>query len=155
MVDVRPANPDSAADVEHAAATVVEQHGDTIDVIAPTTTSWFGRNPRLDIRAAVPQRSRVDVDVKSADVELAGELGDVSVASASGDVAVEEADELRVRTASGDVSCRSIRGNASVSTASGDSRIETIDGSGELSTASGDINVVRIAGDGARSFGLR
>jgi DUF4097 and DUF4098 domain-containing protein YvlB len=147
LVDVRPANPDSAADVEHAAATVVEQHGDTIEVIAPTAKSWFGRNPRLDIRAAVPQRSRVDVDVKSADVELAGELGDVSIVSASGDIAVEQANELRVRTASGDVACRSVSGNASVSTASGDSRIEAIDASGELSTASGDVNVGRIAGD--------
>ena len=79
VVDVRPANPDSAADVEHAAATYVEQRGDTIEVIAPTSKGWFGRNPRLDIRAVVPPRSRVDVDVKSADVQLAGELGRVSV----------------------------------------------------------------------------
>ena len=122
VVDVRPANPDSAADVEHAAATTVEQRGDTIEVIAPTSKGWFGRNPRLDIRAVVPPHSRVDVDVKSADVQLAGDLGRVSVASASGDVAIEHADELQVRTASGDVSCRSVGGNASVSTASGDAR---------------------------------
>ena len=91
-------------------------------MIAPTSKGWFGRNPRLDIRAVVPPHSRVDVDVKSADVQLAGDLGRVSVASASGDVAIEHADELQVRTASGDVSCRSVGGNASVSTASGDAQ---------------------------------
>ena len=146
-IDVRPANADSTADVEHAAATVVEQRGDTIEVIAPTAKGWFGRNPRLDIRATVPRGSRVDVDVKSADVELAGELGQVAVSSASGDVAVEHTDELRVRTASGDVSSRAITGNASVNTASGDVRLDAIGGSAELSTASGDVNVNHVVGD--------
>ena len=147
VIDVRPANPDSAADVEHAAATAIEQHGDTIEVIAPTSKGWFGRNPRLDVRCVVPAHSGFDVEVKSADVQLAGDLGRVSISSASGDVAIEHADELQVRTASGDVSCRSVGGNAAVSTASGDAHIGTVDGSGELSTASGDVNVSRIAGD--------
>jgi hypothetical protein len=87
-VDVRPGNPDSSADVEHAAATSVEQHGDTIEVIAPTSKGWFGKNPRLDVRVVVPPSSAVDVEVKSADVQLAGRLDRVEVGSASGDVAV-------------------------------------------------------------------
>ena len=98
LVDVQPANPDSSADVEHAAATTVEQRGETIEVIAPTSKGWFGRNPRLEVRLVVPAHSRVDADVKSADVQLAGELGEVFVATASGDVAVEHAAELQVRT---------------------------------------------------------
>jgi hypothetical protein len=147
VVDVRPGNPGNATDVEHAAATVVEQRGDTIEVIAPTAKGWFGRNPRLDIRAVVPPHSRVDVDEKSADVQLSGKLGRVSVSSASGDVAVEHADELQVRTASGDVSCQSVDGDASITTASGDVRLETIAGSVELSTASGDVDVAHIVGD--------
>lgn len=160
VVDVRPGNPDSAADVELAVATSVEQHGDTIEVIAPTSKGWFGRNPRLDVRCVVPAQSRVDIDVKSADVQLTGELGRAAVSSASGDVAIEHAGELQVRTASGDVSCRSVGGNASVSTASGDAHLGTIAGSAELSTASGDVDVTQIAGDArARSasgdIGLR
>jgi DUF4097 and DUF4098 domain-containing protein YvlB len=146
-VDVRPANPDSAADVEHAAATVVEQHGDAIEVIAPTSKGWFGRNPRLDIRAVIPSASDVDADVKSADVHLTGRLGRVAVASASGDITIDESGELQVRTASGDVSCRAVDDEASVNTASGDVRLEVVGGSAELSTASGDINVSRVGGD--------
>jgi DUF4097 and DUF4098 domain-containing protein YvlB len=146
-VDVRPANPDSSADVEHAAATTVEQHGDTIEVIAPTSKGWFGRNPRLDVRVVVPPASAVEADVKSADVQLAGRLGRVAVNSASGDVAAEHAEELRVRSASGDVTGRAVGGDASVNTASGDLRLESIDGSAELATASGDIDVGRVAGD--------
>jgi DUF4097 and DUF4098 domain-containing protein YvlB len=146
-VDVRPANPDSTADVEHAAATVVEQRGDTIEVIAPAAKGWFGRNPRLDVRALVPARSRLDVDVKSADVQLAGQLGLVAVTTASGDVAIEHAAELQVRTASGDVACRSVDGSASVNTASGDVRVDVVSGSAELATASGDVAVSHVLGD--------
>jgi DUF4097 and DUF4098 domain-containing protein YvlB len=144
-VDVRPGNPDSSADVEHATATTVEQHGDAIEVIAPSSKGWFGRNPRLDVRVVLPPTSSVDADVKSADVQLVGRLERVEVASASGDVAVEHADELQVRSASGDVTGRSIGGNTSVTTASGDVRLESVDGSAELSTASGDIDVNRVA----------
>ena len=146
-VDVRPANPENATDVEHAAATSVEQRGGTIEVIAPTAKGWFGRGPRLDVRVVVPPQSRVDADVKSADVQLAGPLGEVSVSTASGDVAIEHASALRVRTASGDVWSRSVDGNASVSTASGDARLDTVAGSAELSTASGDISMIHITGD--------
>jgi Putative adhesin len=146
-VDVRPGNPDSASDVEHAAATTVEQHGDAIEVIAPTSKGWFGRNPRLDIRVIVPPGSAVDADVKSADVQLSGRLGHVEVNSASGDVALEHADELHVRTASGDVAGRSVGANASVNTASGDLRLESIDGSVELASASGDVEVGHVVGD--------
>ena len=127
MVDVRPANPDSTADVEHAAATTVEQRGDTIEVIAPTSKGWFGRSPRLDIRAVVPAHSRVDADVKSADVQLAGELGRVAVSTASGDVSIEHAAELQVTHAPvAIVSCRSVAGDATVTTASGDARLDAV-----------------------------
>jgi DUF4097 and DUF4098 domain-containing protein YvlB len=146
-VDVLPANPDSSADIEHAAATLVEQRGDTIEVIAPAAKGWFGRNPRLDIRAVVPPHSRVDADVKSADIELRGQLGRVVVSSASGDVAIEHAAELSARTASGDLACRSVDGDATVTTASGDARLDAIAGSAELSTASGDVAVDRIDGN--------
>jgi DUF4097 and DUF4098 domain-containing protein YvlB len=148
-VDVRPGNPDSSADVEHAAATSVEQHGDKIEVIAPTSKGWFGRNPKLDVRVVVPPTSAVEADVKSADVQLAGRLGRSSVNTASGDVAVEHAEELHVRTASGDVSGRKVAGDTEVTTASGDVRIESVDGAAELSSASGDIEVNQV-GDEAR-----
>ena len=116
-------------------------------MIAPAAKGWFGRNPRLDVRALVPARSRVDVDVKSADVQLAGQLGLVAVSTASGDVAIEHAAELQVRTASGDVACRSVDGSASVNTASGDVRVDVVSGSAELATASGDVSVSHVLGD--------
>jgi DUF4097 and DUF4098 domain-containing protein YvlB len=146
-VDVRPANPDSTTDVEHAAATLVEQRGDTIEVIAPSTKGWFGRSPRLDIRAAVPSHSRVDADVKSADVELLGQFGRVSITTASGDMSVGHAAELSARTASGDLACRSVGGDATVTTASGDARLDAVAGSAQVSTASGDVAVGRVDGD--------
>jgi hypothetical protein len=146
-VDVRPGNPDSAADAEHAAATVVEQRGDTIIVHAPPARGWFGKNPKLDVQAVIPAGSRVDIDVKSADVELAGQLGRAAVTTASGDIVAEAAAELTARTASGDVSCRQVGGAASATTASGDIRLDTVAGPAELATASGDIDVTAVEDD--------
>src|SRR5262245_56847475 len=146
-VEVRPANPDSTTDVDHAAATMVEQRGDTIEVIAPPAKGWFGRSPRLDIRAVVPAHSRVDADVKSADVELLGNFGRVAVSTASGDVSIGHVAELSARTASGDLACRSVGGDANVTTASGDARLDDVAGSAQLSSASGDVAIGRVQGD--------
>jgi DUF4097 and DUF4098 domain-containing protein YvlB len=146
-VEVRAANPDSTSDVEHAAATRVEQRGETIEVIAPATKGWFGRNPRLDVRAVVPPLSRVDADVKSADVELRGDFGRVAISTASGDVSIGQVAELSARTASGDLTCRSVGGDAEITTASGDARLEAVVGSAQLSTASGDVAIGRVEGD--------
>jgi DUF4097 and DUF4098 domain-containing protein YvlB len=146
-VDVRPNNPASSADAEHAAATVVEQRGDTIVVSAPPTKGWFGKNPKLDVEAVLPAGSRVDIDVKSADVELVGRHGRTAVTTASGDIVAEYAEELNARTASGDVSCRQVGGAAVATTASGDIRLGSVGGSAEVATASGDIDVPAAEGD--------
>ena len=72
--------------------------------------------------------------------------GECRVSAASGDVAVEHAEELHVRSASGDVTGRTVAGDASGhAPRPGDVRLESVDGSAELSTASGDIDVNQVA----------
>jgi hypothetical protein len=146
-VDVRPGNPSSSADVEHAAATVVEQRGDQIVVIAPDSGGWFARTPKLDIQVFVPRGSMATIDAKSASLELTGDLGGTVVTSASGDVRAAHVVELSARTASGDVWCHRVDGNAKVTTASGDIWIEAIGGRAELGSASGDVTASRVGGD--------
>ena len=146
-VDVAPADPSSPADVEHAAATTVEQRGGAIMVIAPDTRRWFGHPPKLEVRVAVPVDSDVNAFVESADMRLRGRLGRVEVTSASGDLRFEHASTLTVSTASGDVSGDSVTGDSKVKTASGDVRVAEVAGSSDVTTASGDIQLGRIAGD--------
>ena len=140
-VEISPANPSSAADVEHAAATTVEQRGNEIVIIAPDTKRWFGRTPKLDVKVAAPTDSGLTAFVESADVRLRGHLGSVDVNSASGNVRVEHAASLTVSTASGDVWGDAVGGDGRVKTASGDVRLTDVTGTGDVTTASGDIQI--------------
>jgi hypothetical protein len=146
-VEVSPANPSSSADVDHAAATTVEQRGGEIVIIAPDTKRWFGRTPKLDVKVAAPTDSGLTAFVESADVRLRGRLGGVDVNSASGDVRLEHAASLTVSSASGDVWGDSVGGDGRVKTASGDVRLTEVVGTGEVTTASGDIQIQRVNGD--------
>lgn len=146
-IEVRPENPSSSADVEHAAATVVEQRGDEIVVIAPKSHGLFGRTPKLDIQIAAPRGTAASVNAQSASIEVTGELGRTAVNSASGDLRAANVAELSARMASGCVSCGRVDGDAEVTTASGDIRVETIGGRAVLATASGDVIVARVGSD--------
>ena len=146
-IDVAPGDPSNAADVEHAAATVVEQRGNVIVVVAPGTKRWFGRNPKLDVRIAAPSHSDLTVDVESADVGMSGSLGATEINSASGDVRFEAVSSLTVKSASGDVVGERVDADGSAKSASGDIRLGELGGGGDLTTASGDINVAAIGGD--------
>ncbi len=164
VVEVRPGRPGNSSDIEHAAATVVEQHGHEIVVIAPDVKRFFGRPPSLDVSVAVPSGSAVAVHVAAADVTLSGSFGDVDITSASGDVSIERATSASVSVASGDVSCETVDtdltakaasgdirfgdvgARATVTTASGDISGRDVGGNAELRTASGDVSINRVGG---------
>lgn len=146
-VDVFPGDPSRPGDVELAATTVVEQRGGVIVVFAPNSRSWLGRTPQLRVGVRVPPGTSIDVEVRSADVTLSGELGEVTASAASGRVAVERCSAVAVRTASGEIYCGRIDEDASLSTASGNLGVGVVGGSAELATASGDIAAARVAGD--------
>ena len=146
-VDIAPANPSNNADVEHAAATTVEQRGDEIVVSAPDTKRWFGRTPKLDVKIAMPVDSSATVFVESSDIRLKGRLGETDVNSASGDVHFEHVDALTASTASGDVRGDAVAGDAKIKSASADVRVDRIGGSADVITASGDLLLPDIGGD--------
>jgi hypothetical protein len=145
-VEVRPSNPSSSADVETAQHTVVE-HRDGVVVIEAPDERGFGRKGSIDVRVDLPEGSAVRGSVASADFGADGRLGAVEVNSASGDVRIDQAGDLTIQTASGDVFCRQSDGDAKVQTASGDLRIATVAGRAQVSTASGDASVDEVGGD--------
>lgn len=140
VVEVRPGRPGNNSDAEHAAATIVEQHGNEIVVSAPDVKRFFGRSPSLDIAVALPTGSAVDIHVAAADVKLSGRYGSVDVTSASGDVSIDRAADTMVSVASGDVTCEAADGNLTVKSASGDVRFGDVAARAIISTASGDIS---------------
>lgn len=147
VVEVRPGRPGNSSDVEHAAATLVEQHGDEIVVSAPDVKRFFGRSPSLDITVALPTSSAVNVHVAAADVTLSGRYGGADVTSASGDVSIDRAADASISVASGDVTCEAADVNLTVKSASGDVRFGDVGARAIVTTASGDISGHDIGGD--------
>jgi hypothetical protein len=99
------------------------------------------RNPEFAVRITTPAGAAARVAVASADVDLRGRLGSVELTGASADLAVEEATDLELRTASGDVRVGTVRGEAFVKSASADVRIGRVEGKVRLRGASGDATV--------------
>lgn len=94
----------------------------------------------VDVFVVAPRQSSFDVNTRSGDCEFRGETGDVDVSSASGDVVVDDADSIKVRSASGDVSVGCARTSVSASTASGDVVIGECEGKTKIESASGDVH---------------
>ena len=144
-VEVRPSNPSSDADVEHAANTIVEQRGGEIAVIAPDVRR-FGRTPSIEISVALPHGSDVTAVAASADVRVRGDVGRADLTTASGNVSIEHAAEALVSVASGEVACERVDGRLAVRSASGNVRFTTA-GTAEITTASGDASGRAVHGD--------
>ena len=131
-------------------------------ITVPERRLW--ENPEFSVRITTPPGADARIAVASADVDLRGRFGDVTVTGASGDLAVEEASEVELRSASGDVRVGTVHGAAYVRSASADVRIGRVGGalrvrggSGNvtvehaadavISTASGDVTVVSATGE--------
>ena len=125
----------------------------------------FGwRDPDLRIDVTVPSGTNVSCETGSADLEVVGRAGslsfrsgsggcrfddvdgDVKVKTASGDVSGTSAGRrLTLQTASGDASVRMVGGDLVGKSASGDLRFASVDGDIQATTVSGDVGIGRIA----------
>jgi DUF4097 and DUF4098 domain-containing protein YvlB len=109
----------------------------------------FG-NSGLRVQARVPHGAGVKVKTASADTELAGSFAGLDVNSASGDVQMrgEVAEDVRIKTVSGDVELERVAGDLSVQCVSGDIRARSVAGSVDTKSVSGDIRIESLtAGD--------
>jgi hypothetical protein len=99
----------------------------------------FGRSVTVAVR--VPYDSDLVVKTASADIEASGRYGRASCDSASGDITVDDAVEVKVRSASGDLSVGDVRGEIRAQSTSGDLVVGRIAGDSSVSTTSGDVRV--------------
>jgi hypothetical protein len=112
-------------------------------ITVPDRRLW--ENPEFGVRITTPPGADARIAVASADVDLRGRFADVTVTGASGDLAVEEASEVELRSASGDVRVGTVHGGAYVRTASADVRIDRVNGALRVRGASGDVSVEHAA----------
>lgn len=148
VVDVRPSNAASDADVQAASQVRVEYSLGELLVKAPKNVarSLFGRGGSVDVAIDLPTGSRIDAST-AGDVHTLGRLGESKFKTASGRVRVDKTGSLRVSSADGDIAVTKATGHADVSTANGEIRIGEIDGSAAVKTANGDISLGEVSGD--------
>ena len=101
----------------------------------------IGRGPKVGVRVRCPRGSDLDLRTGSADIDVTGTLGEVTVKTASGDVSLEDVGRLSVATASGDVRVRDVEGALELRTASGDASMRRCGGILSANLVSGDLSV--------------
>lgn len=123
---------------------MVEQRGSTIWISNEQRRSWMDKSVHLTVE--VPDGTDLDASVASADVVCEVPMGRLTINSASGDIRFTDADEIVVKTASGDVSGNNVAGRVNFTSASGDLQLDVVDDRAELSTASGNMRVGTASG---------
>jgi DUF4097 and DUF4098 domain-containing protein YvlB len=143
VVEVRPSNPRSSADIQAADQTRVEFAGGKLQISSPRKPRlhFFGGMPSVDIDVRVPTDSRVEVSSTAGDIDCAGRLGDVRVDTKYGDIRIERASAVHARTTAGDITVTAVDGNADAGTSYGGIRIREAVGDLRLDSACGDITV--------------
>jgi len=112
----------------------------------PIQISWGGD---FEVHITCPPGADLDLAGGSTDLEVVGELGEVSAKSASGDMRIQNVTKkLQLKTASGDISVGAIEAEGTVVTVSGDLDIRHVLASLNARTVSGDVQIGAIeAGD--------
>ncbi|MGH3502941.1 MAG: DUF4097 family beta strand repeat-containing protein [Nocardioidaceae bacterium] len=148
VVEVRPHNDASDADVQAAAQTRIDHAADRLTVKGPKSwvRSLFSIGPVIDVDIQLPEGSGLDVSSWT-DVTCDGALGDVEVRTAMGDVRLQATGELRAKTSMGDITVGRAAGRADVDTSAGAVRIGEVDGPTVAKSSSGNLTLGEVTGE--------
>jgi DUF4097 and DUF4098 domain-containing protein YvlB len=103
----------------------VSLDGNTLRILGPKRSGgFFGKERDLDVEVMLPTDSNLAVKTASADIEVNGQVA-----------------ESRLKTGSGDVSCDTFSGAASVDTGSGDVEVSEAHAELRIKSGSGDVSV--------------
>lgn len=151
VVEVRPSDPGSDADVRAADQTRVEYADGLLLVKTPKQRGLglFGKPGSVDVTVDLPARSKVQVDSGAGGVRTTGTLGAGRVKSGAGDVQVDrvEGGRLSLETGAGRVDVDTVAGRADISTGSGRLQVREIDGPAVLKNSNGDSWIGLVTGD--------
>jgi len=153
IVEVRPSNPDKAADVKAAENTRVEYDD------ATRTLGVASRKPRnrfvnfsskrpesIDVIIQLPTDSDVRGEAGIGDFQADGALGTVVFKTDLGAVRLAETGPLNLRSGLGEITVEGVSGSAEVHCSSGDIRISAVDGPADVSTSNGKVRVGVVTG---------
>jgi DUF4097 and DUF4098 domain-containing protein YvlB len=153
IVEVRPGDPDQAADVKAAENTRVgyDEGARTLSVVCKKPRNRFvnfssGRPESIDVLIRLPTRSALRGEADLGDFQADGALGAVAIKVDLGTVHLGETGPLRLRNGVGKVTVEGVSGSAEVHCGSGDLRIGAVDGTAEIVNGSGRIQLGVVTG---------
>lgn len=151
VVEVRPSDPGSDADVRAADQTRVEYADGLLLVKTPKQRGLglFGKPGSVDVTVDLPAGSKVQVDSGVGGVRTTGTLAACRVKSGAGDVQVDrvEGGRLSLETGAGRVDVDTVAGRADISTGSGRLQVREIDGPAVVKNSNGDSWIGLVTGD--------
>ena len=151
VVEVRPSDPGSDADVRAADQTRVEYADGLLLVKTPKQRGLglFGKPGSVDVTVDLPARSKVQVDSGVGGVRTTGTLAACRVKSGAGDVQVDRGGggRLSLETGAGRVDVDTVAGRADISTGSGRLQVREIDGPAVVKNSNGDSWIGLVTGD--------
>ena len=153
VVDVRPSNPDKAADVKAAENTRVEydEATRTLSVVSRKPRNRFvnfsfKRPESIDLLIEVPTDSDVRGEAEIGDVHSAGVLGAFQIKTGVGAVRLAQTGPANLRTGVGEISVEEVSGAARVTCGSGVVRLGAVDGDAEVSNGNCKVRIGVVTG---------
>jgi DUF4097 and DUF4098 domain-containing protein YvlB len=148
-VEVRPSNPDKAADVTAAEQTRVELANGRLTVKTPSGWRRLGRDrdASVDVEISMPSGSSLRAEVGVVDLHATGRSGECHARVGVGDVSIGEVGPLNLKTGAGDVTVDRVLGKAEVATGSGAVRVGQVEGTAWVKNSNGDTWIGEVVGD--------
>ena len=153
IVEVRPSDPDKAADVKAAESTRVEYDDATrtLSIVSRKPLNRFvnfssKRPESIDVLIQLPADSDIRGEAELGDFQADGVLGTVVLKTNLGAVRLAETGPLNLRAGVGRVTVEGVSGAAEVRASSGDVQIGTVDGTADVSSSNGKVQVGVVTG---------
>jgi|SRR5690242_7305142 DUF4097 and DUF4098 domain-containing protein YvlB len=153
IVEVRPSDPNKAADIKAAENTRVEYDDATrtLSIVSRKPLNRFvnfssKRPESVDVVIQLPTDSDVRGEADLGDFQADGALGTVAFKTDLGAIHLSETGPLNVRSGVGAITVEGVSGSAEVHTGSGDIRVGAVDGTAEVSNSNGKVRVGVVTG---------
>jgi DUF4097 and DUF4098 domain-containing protein YvlB len=153
IVEVRPSDPNKAADIKAAENTRVEYDDATrtLSIVSRKPLNRFvnfssKRPESIDVLIQMPSDSDVRGEAALGDFQSDGVLGTVVIRTDFGAVRLAETGSLNVRNGFGEIAVEGVSGSAEVHAGSGDVRIGAVDGTADVSNSNGKVRVGVVTG---------
>jgi DUF4097 and DUF4098 domain-containing protein YvlB len=153
VVEVRPSDPDKAADVKAAENTSVayDEGARTLSIVSRKPRNRFvnfsGKRPEsIDVVIELPTHSEVRAEAELGGFRSDGALGGVAIKTGLGAVELAETGPLRLHNGVGNISVEGVSGSAEVHGGSSDIRIGAVDGTAEVANGNGKVRLGVVTG---------